>query len=53
MTRGLLIDPGDVRGQGELVFVPVAVNRYDADIADERVRYGDARLTGTPARVTG
>jgi 2-oxoisovalerate dehydrogenase E1 component len=46
VTRSLLVDPGRVRKKGTLRLEPIGVNRYDRTIADERDRYGDARLVG-------
>ena len=46
MTRPLLVDPRRVRKKGVLRLEPIRLNQYDRTLADERERYGDARLVG-------
>ena len=44
MVQSLLVDPNEVRKSCELRIEPIPVDRYETSLADERTRYGDARL---------
>ena len=44
MVQSLLVDPNEVRRSYELRIEPIPVDRYETSLADERARYGDARL---------
>ncbi|ERG64265.1 hypothetical protein L332_07340 [Agrococcus pavilionensis RW1] len=44
MVKELPIDPDDIRRSGELKLGSIPVNAYEAPLAEERRRYGDAAL---------
>ncbi len=44
MTQSLVIDPKKVRKKSVVRLAPIQVNRYAGTLAEERARYGDARL---------